>query len=139
MHSRAHTATELREELPRESIGELVGQLAGQSSDLVRDELQLARQELTEKVTALRGGAILLGVGLSTLLLGLGTLTAAAVIGLGTYIGPGSAALLIGLAIAVIAGVLSGAGVSRLKRTSLKPVQTIETLRENKEWLKELT
>ena len=30
-------------------------------------------------------------------------------------------------------------GLTRLKRTSLKPEQTIETLEEDKEWLKQLT
>jgi hypothetical protein len=37
------------------------------------------------------------------------------------------------------AGVAISIGVSRFKRTSLKPRETIETLEENREWLKELT
>jgi hypothetical protein len=125
--------------MPRESLGELVGQLAGQSSALVRDELQLARQELKEKAIALSNGAILLAAGLSLTCLALGTLIAAAVIGLGHYIGQGYAALAIGLALSIVSGSLASIGVSRLRQTKLKPEQTIETLRENKEWLKELT
>lgn len=134
MHDRVHV-----HEMPRESLGELVGQLAGQSSALVRDEIQLASQELKEKVIALSSGAKLLVAGLSILFLALGTLIAAAVIGLGTFIGTGYAALAIGLALAIVSGVVAGLGASRLKQTKLKPEQTIETLRENKEWLKELT
>jgi uncharacterized membrane protein YqjE len=137
MHNQAR-ASEVRE-MPRESLGELVGQLAGQSSALVRDELQLARQELKEKVTALSNGARLLIAGLSIMWLALGTLIAAAVIGLATYIGAGYASLAIGLALAIVSAAVISIGVSRLKQTKLKPEQTIETLRENKEWLKELT
>jgi membrane protein implicated in regulation of membrane protease activity len=105
----------------------------------VRDELQLARQELKEKVTALSNGARLLIAGLSIMWLALGTLIAAAVIGLATYIGAGYASLAIGLALAIVSAAVISIGVSRLKQTKLKPEQTIETLRENKEWLKELT
>ena len=67
------------------------------------------------------------------------TLTAAAVIGLAKYVGAGNSALIIGGALAIIGGVIVVVGLRRVKRTSLKPRQTIETLEEDKEWLKELT
>lgn len=125
--------------LPRESFGELLGQLANNSAALVRDEIELARQEMGEKVTVLRSGIIMSAVGAVIGLVALLTLTAAAVIGLGNYVGAGKSALIIGGALAIIGGAIAFAGLGQIKRTSLKPKQTIETLEEDKEWLKELT
>ena len=125
--------------LPRESFGELLGQLANNSAALVRDEIELARQEMSEKVTVLRSGIVIAAVGLVLGLLALLTLTAAAVIGLANYVGAGKSALIIGGALAILGGAIAFAGFGQIKRTSLKPKQTIETLEEDKEWLKELT
>jgi cytochrome c biogenesis protein CcdA len=125
--------------LQRESFGELLGQLANNSAGLVRDEIQLARQEMKEKVSTLRGGIITAAVGFVIGLIALFTLTAAAVIALANYVGAGYSALIIGGGLAIIGCATALAGINRLKRTSLKPDQTIETLEEDKEWLKELT
>ncbi len=125
--------------LPRESFGELLSQLANNSAGLVRDEIQLARQEMKEKLSTLRGGIIIAASGLVLVLLALFTLTAAAVIGLANYLGAGKSALIIGGALAIIGGVTAFVGIGRIKQTSLKPEETIETLEEDREWLKELT
>ncbi|HYP25976.1 MAG TPA: phage holin family protein [Blastocatellia bacterium] len=123
----------------RESFGVLLGQLANDSAALVRDEIALAKQEMTEKVSAFKSGVVVLVAGAVIGLLAVLTLLAAAVIGLGNIIGPGYSALLIGVVLAVVAGIICAMGMRRLKETSLKPEQTIETLEEDKEWLKELT
>ena len=125
--------------LPRESFGELLGQLASNSAGLVRDEIQLARQEMKEKVTTLRAGIIIAATGFVIGLIALLTLTAAAVIALATRVGAGYSALIIGGFLAIVGCATAFAGINRIKRTSLKPDQTIETLEEDKEWLKELT
>jgi len=124
--------------LSRESFGELLGQLANNSSALVRDEIQLAKQEMSEKFTRLRSAIIVVTTGAFIGVLATLALTAAAIIGLASYVGPGNASLIIGVALAIIAGIIVLTGVSRMKRTSLKPEQTIETLEEDKEWLKDL-
>jgi hypothetical protein len=123
----------------RESIGELLGQLANNSAALVRDELALARQEMGEKVTSFRSGVITITIGAVVGLLALMALTAAAVIGLAHVMDAGYAALIIGGVFAVVGGIIVSTGLNRLKQTSLKPEQTIKTLEEDKEWLKELT
>ena len=124
--------------LSRESFGELLGQLANNSSALVRDEIQLAKQEMSEKFTRLRSAIIVVTTGAFIGVLATLALTAAAIIGLASYVGPGNASLIIGAALAIIAGIIVLTGMSRMKRTSLKPEQTIETLEEDKEWLKDL-
>ncbi len=106
---------------------------------LVRDEIELARQEMSEKVIVLRSGMITVAAGSLIGFVAILTLTAGAVIGLAKYVGAGNSALIIGVALAVIGGAIVVIGLGRIKRTSLKPEQTIETLEEDKEWLKELT
>ncbi len=125
--------------MSRESIGELLGQLANNSAALVRDELALARQEMGEKVASFRSGVITVTIGAVVGLIALMTLTAAAVIGLAHFMDAGYAALIIGGLFAVVGGIIVSTGLNRLKQTSLKPEQTIKTLEEGKEWVKELT
>jgi len=139
MQTRRELERQAEASLPRESFGELLSQLANNSAGLVRDEIQLARQEMKEKLSTLRGGIIIAASGLVLVLLALFTLTAAAVIGLANYLGAGKSALIIGGALAIIGGVTAFVGIGRIKQTSLKPEETIETLEEDREWLKELT
>jgi cytochrome c biogenesis protein CcdA len=123
----------------RQSFGDLLSQLANNSAALVRDEIALAKQEMTEKISSFKSGVIVAAIGAFIGVLAILTLLAAAVIGLGNLIGPGYSALVIGGVLAIIAGIITASGMGRLKQTSLKPEQTIETLEEDKEWLKEMT
>ena len=125
--------------LPRESFGELLGDLANNSAALVRDEIELAWREIAEKVSELRSGVTTAEIGLAIGFVALLTLTAAAVIGLAQLVAAGYSALIIGAALAIIGAITASAGLSQIRRTRLKPRQTIETLEENKEWLRELT
>lgn len=125
--------------LERETFGELFGDLATKSSALVRDEIQLAKQEITEKIEVFRGGAILMVIGAAIGLVAALTLTAAAVIGLSTYAGLLYSSLIIGGALLLVAIVTASIGMGRIKRTNFTPEQTLATLEEDKEWLKELT
>lgn len=123
----------------RESFGELLGQVATNSAALVRDEIALAKQEMSEKVTELRSGVVMIAIGGVVALVGTLALVAAAIIGLGYLIGYGWSALVIGGLLTAGGAVAAFSGIGNLKRTNLKPEQTIETLEEDKEWLKELT
>lgn len=137
------TRTELDQKvdmnMSRESIGELLGQLANNSAALVRDEIALARQEMGEKINSFRSGVVTVAIGAIVGLMAILTLTAAAVIGLAHLMDAGYAALIVGGVLAIVGGIIASTGLNRLKQTSLKPEQTIETLEEDKEWLKELT
>lgn len=125
--------------IPRESFGELLSQLATSSSALVRDEIQLARQELSDKLSEFRSGIVVLALGVMIAFLATLALTAAAIIGLANYVGPGYSALIIGATLAIVGGITASAGLVQVRRINLAPKQTIETLEEDKEWLKELT
>jgi hypothetical protein len=135
----ANRAEPQRAEIQRDSFGELIGDLANNSAALVRDEIQLVKQEMREKLESFRAGVVTVAIGGVVLLIATFVLVAAAVIGLGYLIGHGWAALIIGGVLALVGGITAMVGLGQLKRTSLKPEQTIETLQEDKEWLKELT
>lgn len=123
----------------RESFGELLTQLANNSAALVRDEIDLAKQEMREKVSSFKSGVVTIALGAAVAYFGLLALVAAAIIGLAYFVGAGWSALIIGALLAIVGGITAMSGIGQLKRTSLKPEQTIETLEEDKEWLKELT
>lgn len=139
MQTRGTVRTEINGDIQRESFGELLGELANNSAALVRDEIALAKQEMQEKVTSLRSDAVTIAVGGLLAFVALLTLTAAAVAGLAHVMDTALAALLVGVVLAAVGGGIAFAGIGRLKRTSLKPRQTMETLEEDKEWLKQLT
>jgi uncharacterized membrane protein YqjE len=123
----------------RESWGELIGELAGQLVGLARDEVALARRELEQKLKTVQSAAAVVAIGAIIALIATLSVCAAVIIALAEYVGPWQSALIVGLILGMAAGVTILIGVSRFKRTSLKPEKTIETLEENKEWLKDLT
>jgi Protein of unknown function (DUF1469). len=123
----------------RESWGELIGELAGQLVGLARDEVALARRELEHKLKAVQSAAAVVAIGAIVALIATLSVCAAVIIALAEYVGPWQSALIVGLILGMAAGVTILIGVSRFKRTGLRPEKTIETLEENKEWLKDLT
>jgi uncharacterized membrane protein YqjE len=123
----------------RESWGELIGELAGQLVGLARDEVALARRELEQKLKTVQSAAAVVAIGAIMALIATLSICAAVIIALAGYVGPWQSALIVGLILGIAAGVTILIGVRRFKRTSLRPEKTIETLEENKEWLKDLT
>ena len=130
---------ELETSEPRESFGELLSQLASTSAALIRDQIELAKEEMRENLARLRSGLVTLAVSVVLGLLALFTLCAAAVIGLGILVGIGTSALIIGLGLALFCGILASSGIRRLKRAHLKPKEAVRSLKEDQEWLKEMT
>jgi len=123
----------------RESIGEMLKELAYQSAELVRDEAALAKQELSEKLKSIKSAVILITIGALIGFLALSAAAATAVILLAEYVALWQSSLIVAGALALIAFVTSITGIRMLNQTNLKPRQTIRTMEENKEWLKDIT
>ena len=119
-----------------QSLGELISNLASQSASLVRDEVQLAKQELSEKVKTLRSVTTVIIAGAFCGLIAVLALCAALIAGLAEFMAVWLAALIVGGVLGIISAIIVVTGLSNLKRANLKPEQTIETMEENKEWLK---
>jgi uncharacterized membrane protein YqjE len=125
--------------LQRESIGDLLSSLATQSTNLVRDELALVGREFYEKGKTLQPALIVLAIGVFLAVLASITLCAAIVLVISQFINTWLSAAITGSILGLIALTMILLSVSRLKQTSLRPEQTLKSLEENKEWLKEIT
>ena len=100
------------------SAGELVQQLSQQTADLVRQEMRLATAELQEKgKKAGIGAGMFGGAGLVTLY-GVGALIAAAVLGIGTFLEPWIGAVLVGVVLLAIAGILALTGKKKVEQAT---------------------
>jgi hypothetical protein len=125
------------DELRERPIGDLVKQLAGQTSTLVRQELDLAKAEMSQKATIAGKGAGLLGGAAVVGLLAAGALTACLILALSELIPAPLAALIVALVMAAIAAVLALQGRNRIRAaTPPVPEQTVETVKEDVEWAK---
>ena len=124
---------------PDQSLGELFSDLTRDFGALVRDEVQLAKTEITEEVrqTAKAGG--MLGGAAYAGIMAVLLLSFAAAWGLSELVPVGVAFLIVGLVWAAIGGVLYARGRAQLRDLNLKPEQTIETIREDVQWAKQQT
>ena len=120
------------------SAGELVKDLSEQVSALVRDELALAKLELTRKgkqagqAGGMFGGSAVIG------LYGVGCLIACAVIAISGVISAWLAALIVGAALLVVAGLVAMAGKARLKKaTPPVPEETVSSVKADVEEIRE--
>lgn len=119
------------------SLGELFSDLATETSNLVKQEVSLAQAEITEKAIVIGKDVGFLVVGGAVGYAALLSFIAALIIGLSYFIPAWIAALVVGLVIAVVAYLLVTSALASLKKTSLAPRQTVETLKEDAKWLKD--
>lgn len=122
------------------SLGSLFSELSQQTTDLIRQEVRLAKAELGQKVSQLSRPAMLIGAGAAAALAALMTLAMALtllLIDLGLTPWVAAAICMASMAIAAIA--LVRAGLSAFASRSLVPDQTIHSIKETTQWLKNET
>jgi membrane protein len=116
------------------SFGALFSQLSAQAAELVRQEVALARLEVSRALGRAFAAGLWMGIGAVVALLAIPTLIAAIILGLGALIGSYLfATLIVGGLLLVTAGALAGRGTMKL-RAGLAPEQTIESVRETTAW-----
>ncbi len=124
-------------DLRQEPIGELLKRLSNETAQLVRQELELAKAELTEKGKKAGTGAGMFGAAGVTGLLSLGALTACLVLALNHAVADWLAALIVTAMWAAVAGILALRGRDKVQEaTPPVPEQTIETVKEDVQWAK---
>ncbi|HWJ16540.1 MAG TPA: phage holin family protein [Gemmatimonadaceae bacterium] len=125
----------------RRSLGTLLRDLADGSASLVRSEARLARIELSQIATGIGKGTAFVATGAVLALLGSLSLLAGIVLLIGDQWLPADQYWLGALIVLVIAGaiavVLARRGMSLLAPSQLAPTETVTTLKEDKEWLKQ--
>ena len=123
--------------LRERSLGELFSKLSNETSTLIRQEMALARAELTEKGKEAGKGAGLFGGAGAVGLLGAGALTAGLILLLDLAIAAWLAAIIVGLLYVAVAAVLGLKGRDKIQAaTPPVPEQTVDTVKEDVEWAK---
>ncbi len=119
------------------SLGDLFSDLAAETGTLIRQEVSLAQVELTNKAAAAgkNVGYLVIGgaVGYAALLVFL----AAVVIILNGVIPLWASALLVAVAVGAAAYFMVTAALSELKTMDLTPRDTVESIKEDAQWLKD--
>ena len=121
------------------SLGELFSALARDTSTLVRQEVQLAKTEMGQKATRVGKDVGFLAAGGAVAYAGLLAILAGIIVLLGQVIPMWLSALLVGLVVAGVGFFLVRKGLDALKQEDLAPRETIQTLKEDKEWAKDQT
>jgi len=107
---------------------------------LIQQEIQLAKTELAQNASRMTGSVMLIAAGGLIAYGGLLAIVAAVVLGLiAVGLAAWAAALLGGVVIAGIGYALLRAGLASFRPRDLKPRQTIETLKEDAQWLRTQT
>ena len=130
-----------REQQEREdrSIGELFAELSQKTTSLVRQEIELAKVEMSQKASRVGKNVGFLVIGGVVAYTGLLAVVAAGIVLLGEVIAYWLSAAIIGVVIAAVGAVLVVKGANTLRQEEPTPRETVETLQEDKEWLKDQT
>lgn len=120
------------------SVGELIGALSSDLSLLMRQEVALAKAEMSEKAAvAGKNAGKIVGGGLIAYV-GALALTAALIAGL-TALGVALwlSALIVGVVYAAVGFMLLKSGMNALRQAPPTPTRTVQTLRDDVNWAKE--
>jgi uncharacterized membrane protein YqjE len=127
----------IRDDLHDASLGDVAKQLTKDVSTLVRQEVELAKAELAEKGKQIGVGGAMFGGAAVAGWMGLAALTACLILLLALAMPGWVAALIVAAIWGAVAGVLALRGRDRIKQgTPPVPEQTIESVKEDVQWLK---
>jgi uncharacterized membrane protein YqjE len=119
------------------TLGQMFAELSRETRTLVQQELQLAKTELAEKASKMgKGVGLLIGGGLIAYGGLLAIIAAMVLILIVMGLPPWAAALVAGVLVAGVGYLLIRSGLAVLNPQELKPQKTIDTLKEDAQWLK---
>lgn len=116
-------------------LGELFSNLSSQASLLIRQELQLAQAEMSEKASHVGRNTAFIALGAVLGQAAMLAIVAAVILALAQVMDAWLSALIVGVVLSIGAALLAQYGINKLKSIDPTPHQTIETIKENKEWL----
>lgn len=122
------------------SLGELFSDLSQQTAELIRQEMRLAKAELSEKAADVGRHAMMIGAGVAFALAAVVAVAAAVTLLLvDAGLAPWIAALIAAAVMGLFGYLLAQSGISALKKKSIAPVETMDSLKETTQWLKNET
>jgi hypothetical protein len=123
--------------LDNRPLGDLFSDLATEMSNLVRQEVALAKLEISQKAKHVGKNVGYLAIGGAVAYAALLAIIAAVIMLLGRALPDWAAALIVGAVVGGIAWLLIGKAMMALQQTDLTPRETVETLKEDATWMKE--
>ena len=127
------------DEVKETSVGELIGNISNDLSTLFRQEVELAKVELKEEASkAGKAAGMLGGAGFAGYMV-IVLLSFALVAALSNVMDPGWAALIVAVLWGIVGAVLYANGRKKLKTVDPTPRRTVDTLKEDAQWLKNPT
>jgi hypothetical protein len=118
------------------SIPEVLQSIVADVQQIIRSEVLLAKTEIKEEASQAAKAGGLLAVGAAAGFYALGFLLLFCVYALEVVVVPWAAALIVGVAIAIAAALLIRTGTKRIKRIRPTPEKTIQSVKENVQWVK---
>lgn len=119
------------------SIGDLFTGLTEDMGKLLRQEIELARVETTQKINRAMRSVIMLAAGGFVAYAGLILLLIAVAIGLSNWLPLWLATLIVSVVALVVGAVLIGSGRNSLSNLTVVPENTVESIKEDARWAKE--
>jgi hypothetical protein len=121
------------------SLGELFGQLSQDLSLLFRQEIQLARTEMGEKISRLTTNLTSVLAGGFVAYVGALAIVAALILVLNQVVGisPWVSALIVGAVFALGGYLMLSRGLKELRRVDLAPRRTVENIKEDVQAIKD--
>ena len=117
------------------SLGELLSELSRETGQLVRKEFELATTEMTGRVKRASAGAGVAAAGGALMHAGVLVILAALVLGLAQAgVSPWLSAVIVAVLAMVVGYLLVNRGVGQVRRTTVVPTQTIQSLKETATW-----
>jgi uncharacterized membrane protein YqjE len=121
------------------SIAELLQGVIGNVQGIIRSEVRLAKAEVREEAMSAGKAAGMLAVGAVLGIYAVGLLLLTIVYALNGPLPDWLAALIVFAVVAIAAAVLAKIGLDRIKQVSPKPEQTIDSIKEDVQWVKQQT
>ena len=118
-----------------QSIGQLLGELYQGASQVISLEIELAKTELSQKASRVGKNVGFLAAGGAIAYAGFLALIFAIIAILATFMYMWLAALIVALLVLGIGGALVMTGLKTLQQESIAPQRTLDTLKEDKEWM----
>ena len=118
-------------------LGDLFGDLATDMSNLVRQEVTLAKVEITQKAKYVGRNVGYLVIGGAVAYAALLAIIAAVIMLLAKFVPNWGSALIVGVVVGGIGWLLIGKAMTALQQADLTPRETVETLKEDATWMKE--
>lgn len=118
-------------------LGDLFGDLANDMSNLVRQEVTLAKVEITQKAKYVGRNVGYLVIGGAVAYAALLAIIAAVIMLLAKVVPHWGSALIVGAVVGGIGWLLIGKAMMALQQADLTPRETVETLKEDATWMKE--